>query len=581
MRGISAAILMLLLGGCATLRQPMPPAAPASAPVEVQILGLNDFHGNLEPPKQSIDAPGAAPGKTVKVPAGGAAYLASALKTLRSGQPYSITVSAGDLIGASPLVSSLFLDEPTIAAMDLAGLELNAVGNHEFDKGSDELLRMQNGGCAKHGNRQPCAVEPFAGAKFRFLAANVLTSDGKTLLPGTWVKDFGPVQVGFIGMTLKDTPTVTTPAGVAGLTFADEAATANSAIPALRLAGADAIVVLIHQGGRTSGGYNDKNCPNLDGDIMPILERLDPAVDLVVSGHTHVAYVCERTRPGGKPLLLTSAASYGRLVTDIRLTIDPAHGVVARRADNVIVQNEPFAGPAGLVGLQPAFPIHGRDPAVAALVERYVKAAAPIAARPVGKLSAPLIRAPNPSREFSAGTFVADAHLAATRSLGAEIAFTNSGGVRSDIIPDANGDVTFGQLFTMSPFGNTLVVKSLNGAQIKALLEQQFASGTNTVERPNMLLPNQGVFFAYDLSRPAGQRIVELRLNGRPLDPARSYRLAIVNFLSSGGDNFTVFKQGSNEVDSKILDVEATEMWLKAGGGVPRLGRIEDRTPKP
>lgn len=569
----------IALAGCTSVSAPPPGATTAAeVPVEVQILAINDFHGNIEPPKQSIDAPAPGPGAK-RVPAGGAAFLAGALKSLRAGRPHSVTVSAGDLIGASPLASSLFLDEPAIAAMNLAGLELNAVGNHEFDKGSAELLRMQNGGCEKHSQRQPCAVEPFAGAKFRFLAANVITNDGRTLFPGTWIKDFGTVQLGFIGMTLKGTPTVTTPAGVAGLTFTDEAATANAAIPALKLAGADAIVVLIHQGAKTSGGYNDKSCPNIAGDIMPILERLDAAVDLVISGHTHAAYICERPRATGRPLLLTSASSYGRLVTDIRLSIDPAGGVRDARADNVIVQGEAYAGEAGTVGLQTTFPIFVRDPEVHSIVERYVAAAAHIAARPVGNLSGPLTHAITAAREFTAGDFVADAHLAATRGLAAEIAFTNPGGVRTDIIPAADGTVTFSQLFAMSPFGNTLVVKSLTGAQLKAVLEQQFASGTNTVQAPVVLLPSAGFFFAYDLSRPAGQRVVEMKLNGQPIDAARSYKVAMVSFLSSGGDNFTVFREGTGEVDSKILDIDATEAFLKAGGSVPKLGRIANRTP--
>ena len=256
--------------------------------------------------------------RVVKVPAGGVAYLAGAAKALRQGQRHSVTVSAGDMIGATPLVSALFLDEPAIAAMNLVGVDFNAVGNHEFDKGSAELLRMQSGGCAKHTTRTPCKVEPFAGAAFKYLAANVVRADGSTLFPGTAIKDFGAVQVGFIGMTLKETATLVTPAGVAGLTFADEAATANAAVPALKAAGADAIVLLIHQGARTKGGYNDKSCPALDGDILPILDRLDPAIGVVVSGHTHAAYICERARPGGgAPILLTSAGRYGTMITDL------------------------------------------------------------------------------------------------------------------------------------------------------------------------------------------------------------------------------------------------------------------------
>ena len=570
-------VAVLLLGGCAAT--PPPQAAPEPSTAFVQILAINDFHGNLEPPKTAIDAP--APGPTaVKVPAGGAAYLAGALKARRGSHPYSVTVSAGDMIGASPLVASLFLDEPTIAAMNEAGVEYNAVGNHEFDKGAAELQRMQGGGCAKHTMRQPCAVEPFAGAKFRFLAANVRTADGGTLFPGTAIKDFGPVQIGFIGMTLKETATLVTPAGVAGLTFTDEAATANAAVPALKLAGADAIVLLIHQGGRTSGGYNDKSCPNLDGDIMPILGRLDPAIDVVVSGHTHNAYICELPRAGARPLLLTSAGRYGTMFTEIGLMVSPDAGVVSHRADNIIVQGEAYSGAAGPLPLQPQFPVWAKDAATAAIVDRYVAAAKPVVARVVGKLSGPITRQPTPAREHTGGNFIADAQLVATRHLGAQIAFSNSGGVRADIVPAADGSVTFGQLFAMQPFGNNLVVKTLTGAQLNALLEQQFDSGTNTAARPNMLLPSQGFFFAYDLSRPPGQRIVEMRLDGKPIDPVARYRVTVVNFLSSGGDNFTVLTQGTDIADPNMVDVDASEAYLKAGGDVPKLGRIEDRTPK-
>ncbi|MDQ3144266.1 MAG: bifunctional metallophosphatase/5'-nucleotidase [Pseudomonadota bacterium] len=565
-------IATLLLAGCTTTPRPVAPG-----PVEVQILGINDFHGNLEPPKNSVDAT-LADGRAVKVPAGGVAYLAGAAKALRAGQPYSMTVSAGDMIGASPLVSALYLDEPTIAAMNAVGVDYNAVGNHEFDKGSAELLRMQRGGCEKYTNKAPCAVELFAGASFGFLAANVVRQDGTTLFPGTAMRDFGPVQVGFIGMTLKETATLVTPAGVAGLTFADEAATANAAVPALKLAGADAIVLLIHQGGRSSGGYNDKSCPGFDGDIVPILEKLDPAIDVVVSGHTHAAYICERARAGARPLLLTSAGRYGTLISDIRLTIDPARGVVAHRADNVIVQGEGFSNSAGAVAVVPALPVYARDSATQAIVDRYVAASAEASARVVGRLSGPVNREASPSREISGGNFIADAQLAATRGQGAQIAFTNSGGVRADLIPGPGGVITYGQIFAMQPFGNNLVVKTLTGAQLKAVLEQQFESGSNTVERPNMLLPSNGFAFAYDLSRPAGSRIVEMTLDGQAIDPAAKYRVTVVNFLASGGDNFTVLTQGMNAVDAG-LDLDATEAYLRSGGGVPDMGRIRNLTP--
>ncbi len=564
---------LALLSGCATV--PRQAAPVASAPVEVQILGINDFHGNLEPPRSTIDV-SLGDGSVAKVPAGGVAYLAGAAKALRQGQKRSVTVSAGDMIGASPLVSALFVDEPAITAMNLVGVDYNAVGNHEFDKGSAELLRMQSGGCAKHTTRTPCKVEQFTGARFKFLAANVVKADGSTLFPGTAIQDFGDVQVGFIGMTLKETATLVTPAGVAGLTFADEATTANAAVPALKAAGADAIVLLIHQGATTKGGYNDNSCLGLDGDVLLILDKLDPAIDAVVSGHTHSAYICERARPGGgTPVLLTSAGRYGTLITDLRLTIDPLRGVVAKRADNVIVQGEGF----GEVALSTAAPRFIADPATTALVDRYVAAAKPEAARVVGRLSGTATRKQDEDREISAGNLIADAQLAASRSAGAQIAFINSGGVRTDLVPGPSGNVTFGDIFAMQPFGNNLVVKTVTGAQLKTLLEQQFASGRNTAERPNLLLPSRGFAFAYDLSRPAGQRIVDMKLDGKPIDPAARYRISVNNFLASGGDNFTVLVEGGNASDAGT-DVDALEAYLRAGATAPATDRITDVTPR-
>ncbi len=565
---------LTLLAGCATTTRQATGPVP-SGPVEVQILGINDFHGNLEAPRNTIDVI-RADGSVAKVPAGGVAYLAGAAKALRAGQKRSVTVSAGDMIGATPLVSALFLDEPSVAAMNLVGVEYNAVGNHEFDKGSAELLRMQSGGCEKHTPRVPCVVEPFVGAQFRFLAANVIREDQTTLFPGTGIKDFGDVQVGVIGMTLQETATLVTPAGVAGLRFAEEAATANAAVPALKAAGADAIVLLIHQGARTRGGYNDKACPGLEGDILPILDRLDPAIGVVISGHTHAAYICERARPGGRaPILLTSAGRYGTLITDIRLTVDPNGGIVAHRAENVIVQGEGY----GAVSTSDATRVFVADEATKALVDRYVAAAAPQAARVVGRLSGVASRKGDEDGENSAGNLIADAQLAAARGAGAQIAFINSGGVRTGLTPASEGSVTFGDLFAMQPFGNSIVVKALTGAQLKALLEQQFDSGSNSVERPNLLLPSRGFAFDYDLSRPTGQRIVRITLGGEAIDPARTYRVAVNNFMASGGDNFTVLASGTGATDAGT-DVDALEAYVRGGAAVPATDRIRNVTPR-
>lgn len=586
MRLSAAGATLLLLSACVFTRD----TERSAAPVEVKIIAFNDFHGNLEPPRLAIEAP-AAGGSTVRVPAGGAAYLASAIERLRAENPNNVVVTAGDMIGATPFLSALFLDEPTIAALNLVGVDFSATGNHEFDKGSAELLRMQNGGCEQHGPRKPCQVDAaFPGARFKFLSANTIIESGASLFPGTGLRRFGKgkraVTVGFIGMTLKDTPSLVTPSGVAGLTFADEAETANALVPQLKAAGADAIVLLIHQGAQTEVGYNDKSCGGLAGELLPILDRLDPAIDVVVSGHTHNAYICDygTTNPS-RPILLTSAHRYGTLLTDIRLSIDPrSNRVVAKSANNIIVQGEAFQGSSGEVPLATVYPRFERNAELAALVERYVAASAPLAARPVGRLTATALKATDDSRQTVLGELIADAQLAATRAPeagGAQIAFMNPYGVRADLIPGPDGSVSYGQVFAVQPFANSLVVKSFTGKQLRALLEQQFDSGSNSVERPNMLQPSANFRFSYDLSRPAGARIVAVTVDGQPLRDDAVYRVTISNFLAGGGDNFTIFQQGNDPVVGPI-DVDALEAYLSRGEPVvpPTPDRIRDVTPK-
>jgi 5'-nucleotidase len=552
-RWFIAAVAALALSGCATI----PP--PRAAPVEVQVLAINDFHGNLETPAEPV-AIAQSDGTTLNARVGGAAQLAAALALAREGHRNTITVAAGDLIGASPLTSAYFLDEPTIDAMNLAGLSLASVGNHEFDKGSGELLRMQNGGCGKYTTRVPCRLEPFKGAHFEYLAANVLRSDGTTIFPATAVRQVGPVRIGFIGMTLRETGILVTPAGVAGLRFADEAATANALVPGLKAAGADAIVLLIHQGGKLPETFAEQGCNGLSGDILPILDRLDPAILTVVSGHTHNAYACELDR-GGARRLLTSAGKYGYLYTDIRLSFDPAsRRLLARHAVNV-----PVTGAAGA------------DSTVAALVKRYADAAAPAARRVVGHLSGPARKAETEG-ESPAANLVADAQLAATKSADrgrADISFINATGVRADLIPAADGTVTYGQIFALQPFGNNLVVKTLSGAQLKALLEQQFEleAGTATATVKSLLVPSANFRFSYDLARPERQRIVAMDLDGRPVDPAARYRVTVNNFLASGGDGFSVLNAGTDTFDAG-LDLDALEAWLATNPTAPAVGRI-------
>ena len=518
-------------------------ALAAARTTEVQILALNDFHGNIDsPPGEQVIS--LADGREVKQRVGGASALSATIRRLRAGRSNTITVSAGDLVGASPLVSAYFLDEPTIHAMNEVGLQLNAVGNHEFDKGRDELLRMQRGGCDKFTTRVPCRVEPFGGARFSFLAANVSDASGSTIFPGSVIRQFGPIKIGFIGMTLKETRTLVTPAGVSGLTFADEAETANALVPKLQAAGANAIVLLIHQGGKAPQIYRQAGCDGLTGPILDIMDKLDPAVSVVVSGHTHYAYACHVNR-GGADRLLTSAGKYGFMVTDIRLTFDGS------RLAKSFAQN---------IGVQPEL---GEDPRLTSLVQRYVAAAAPAAARVVGKLRGP---APDSETddESPAGDLIADAQLAATWPKGrgaADLSFINATGVRTGIVPGADGTVTYGTIFAMQPFGNNLVVKPLTGAQLKSLLEQQFTEDAGGGKLGSLLIPSANFRFAYDLSLPKGQRITAMTLDRRPIDPARRYRVTVNNFLASGGDGFSVFAESADAFDAG-LDLDALEAYL-------------------
>ncbi|HEY0117060.1 MAG TPA: 5'-nucleotidase, partial [Allosphingosinicella sp.] len=218
---------------------------------------------------------------------------------------------------------------------------------------------------------------------------------------------------------------------------------------------------------------------------------------------------------------------------------------------------------------------------VAALVARYRAAAEPFAARVIGTMSGPALRETGRSGESVLGNLIADAQLAATRASGAQIAFMNQGGVRADIVPAADGTVTFGRIYAAQPFGNSLVVKSFTGRQIRALLEQQFASGSNTAESPNVLLPSAGFTYAYDLSRPAGQRIIDPRLGGVPLEDDRSYRVTMSNFLASGGDNFTLFREGTEQTGGP-QDLDVLEAYFTANPRLapPATDRIRNLTPQ-
>ena len=570
---LAAACLASLVYGCATPGG-TPSADRGAATVRVKLIAFNDFHGNLEAPHAAIRAPadgltGDRSGRDVAVPAGGAAEFATLVARLRAENPNNAVVSSGDMIGASPLVSALFLDEPTIEVMNTIGVDFHGVGNHEFDRGVAELKRKQIGGCARNTAIEPCrAGHRFEGAHFTFLAANVIDRvSGKPIFPAFGIKSFDGVKVGFIGLTLKGTAQIVAPDGIAGVEFIDEADTINAQAAELRREGINAIVVLIHEGGYTTERLNDKHCPGLSGDILPILDRLDPAIDVVASAHTHQPYVCDY-----KGFLLTSAASYGRLVTDIELEIDRASGrVLKKTALNRIVTSAPYFD----APLQPAYPQLPKDANVDREVRGYADRVAPFANRRVGSVTATLGNRPDSAGQSPLGDVIVDADLAATRKVGAQIAFLNPGSVRAPVDFGSDGAVTYGALFRAQPFGNNLVTMTLTGRQIKEFLEQQWLPERR---QPQMLQVSRGFSYAYDSARAIGDRVLvqSMRIEGMVIDPGKAYRVTVNSFMATGGDGFTLLREGADQTTG-IIDVDAVEAYFASASPIapPPSGRVE------
>jgi 5'-nucleotidase len=582
-----AALTALTLAGATGVAKAKPGGEPSGPkPVEVQLLALNDFHGQLEtldPAATSSgriqtgpDPDGSGPLTAPVVAAGGSEYLATQLAQLAEEQKkhHSITVAAGDLIGASPLLSAAFHDEPAIEALNLMGLDYATVGNHEFDEGPAELLRIQNGGC--HPVDGCADGTPYEGADFQYLSANVFAdeTDG-TLLPPYAIDNVQGVKIGFIGMTLEGTPNVVTAQGVAGLQFHDEIETANKYAAELQAKGVEAIVVLLHEGGQQNGpnAWNINQCNGLTGPVGPIVEGMSDAIDVVVSGHTHNAYNCEID---GK--LVTSASSLGRLVTDIDLSIDRRTGdVLTAQAENVIVTRNVV-----------------KDAAQTALIARYNEVVGPIAAEPVGETSAALDRVreqlyrsgTSPSGaavyalgESTMGNVIADAQLAATDDeQGAVAALMNPGGVREGLNA---GVVTYGEAFSVQPFSNVLTTLDLTGAQLQCLLEQQFQGG-NTPLYPSASLTYDvsvgGTSAAAGANPCTGTRVPDtsVEINNVPVVATSVYRITVNNFLAGGGDGFTVLRSGTNAVTS-MDDLVALIAYLDGPASpvpAPALDRI-------
>lgn len=597
-----------------------------AAPISVKIIGFNDYHGTLESPGTF--------GKNTTVPAnlrpavGGAEYLTAYVAQMKASNPNTVVVGAGDFIGASPLISALFFDEPAVETLNKIGVDFSSVGNHEFDKGKDELRRLKNGGCkldaggVKEANSckgfGSSAPGTFDGAKFKWLSANVIeTATGRSLLPAYGVKSFGGVKVAFIGMTLKGTPGIVTPTGVAGLEFKDEADTVNALVPRLRAQGIESIVVLIHQGGfqNAAAGSGLSNASDINGclndlknpdgsasEIAKVVARFDNAVDLVISGHTHAAYNCSKNtvdvtgttaanavstaRPTGLPnktgrlIPVTSSSAFGRALTEVNLTIDSqTRNVTDVSVNNRLVDRSDAAINAAI----------SNNPEVKNVVAAYKGAVAPIAGQVVGSITAGMSNAANSAGEMEAGDLIADAQLQATQPAalgGAVMAFMNAGGVRSPgfVKPAAATypyALTYADAFTVQPFGNSLVTMTLSALQLKDLLEQQF-NGCKGQNANRILQISNGLKYSWNAAAPACAKIQNVTLtptdltvyppvatgaadhiviNGVVQNPAKTYRVTVNNFMATGGDGFTTLLGGSNVLGG-AQDIDALIAYL-------------------
>lgn len=527
---------------------------------DVQLLSFNDLHGNLEPPAGSSGRVTEVQpdGTTKTIDAGGVEYLATHLRQAREGEKYSITAAGGDMVGASPLISGLFHDEPTIEALNQLDLDVTSVGNHEFDEGAKELGRLQKGGC--HPTAGCYTDEEFEGADFPYLAANVLDEKtGKPILKPYWVWKKKDVKVGFIGVTLEDTPGVVSAEGVKGLKFKDEVETINKYAKVLQRQGVKSIVALIHEGGApASSSYNyDCDAPGagdgISGPIVDIAKNITPQVDALVTGHTHAAYVCTIDDPAGKPRMVTSAASFGRLYTDTTLTYDRFTGDIARTAvksaNHVVTRTV------------------AKAPDMTELISKWNTLAAPIGNRAIGYISADI---PNTGTESPIGDLIADAQLAYGKELDPEtdLALMNPGGIRAPLTYAAKGSegdgvVTYAEGFTVQPFSNTVNLQDITGAQLIQVLKEQ-VSGTNAAS-PKILQISSGLTYTLDLTKSGADRVVteSIKLNGEAVNPTATYRVATNSFLAGGGDGFTTLGQGTNDLVGAD-DLTVLEKYLTA-----------------
>lgn len=516
--------------------------APAR-PVTVNLLAINDLHGRIEPP------PGAE-GLYRGAPVGGIDRLATHLRRAGLGRSDTLLIGGGDMMGGSPFLSAYFDETPTIAALNALPLAVTSIGNHELDDGAAGFRRRLAG--------QRKAAIRCVRPRYTYLAAN-LRVDGKPLLAASAIRRINGVRIGFIGATLADTLNMLTPSATRGLIVLDPAEAVNAAAHRLEQQGVHATVLLIHEGLRSnpsSGVETDPDgCTNPSGDLLATLARLSPSIKVVVSAHTHNAYIC---RINGR--LVTSGDAFGRMFTRLTLSVDRASGrILDAQARNSIVTHD-----------LPA------DPAERRIVARYRGPAERVTSRIVGSATALISRTKDGAGASPAGALMADAFLAAGPDR-ADLAFMNSGGIRADLVADAAGKVSYGAVYALAPFGNRLSTVTMTGATLRRLLEQQFVR-----ESPNILQVSTGFTYSYRRDAPAGEHVVRgsMRLDGRPIAPDQRLRVRISDFLAGGGEGLSAFKEVTDAVAGP-LDRDALIQYLGARSPVspPPLDRITRTDP--
>ncbi|MFI6396141.1 bifunctional metallophosphatase/5'-nucleotidase [Nonomuraea sp. NPDC050547] len=573
-------------GGFALAITPADAGKTTARTVPVRLLALNDFHGHLEPPTGSSGRMVDENGQTVD--AGGAAFVAAHMKRLADRN--TIGVAQGDLIGATPLISAAYHDEPSVEFLGKIGVKVSAVGNHEFDEGYAELRRIMKGGCHPVDGCSPAGR--WKGAQFDYVGANVLfknrnersdalaglasTPQAKQLLQDWGVPALPPVSIkwkngvpiGFIGLVTQTTPGIVTAEGIKDLKFVDEVKAANVASKLLKLIGIKAQVVLVHEGDQVNAGQSPDACSAIPGAGNRIATQVDAEVDMVLSGHSHQAYKCTVKDPAGNDRLYSQGGSFGRVITQVDFQVDTRSRDIVRNtvtADNHVVTRTIAA-----------------DPEISTFVQTWKDRVAPVANKPVGKITADITNTATPTGETPLGNLIADAQLAATKTGGnAQVALMNPGGIRAPFTfagsPAGEGDgvVTYGEAFTVQPFNNLMQVVTLTGAQLKTLLEQQFVGGPNGQPFQKILQPSANLTYTYSRGAAWGSKVSDLKIDGAAVTDTQQVRVAANNFLVGGGDAFAAFKDGT-DVWSGPLDIDALVTYLTANQPIapPALGRI-------